>query len=97
MTNDQIEQLNNCIPTLRSEYVAACYMLAEAVNAEDAGKWREWLLAASQEIVGGLPPMTDAALRIIAGSNTGDANDSEETSQAEGGAQIDAQAQGTGT
>lgn len=64
MTEEQIAQLNDCIPTLRAEYVAACYVLAHATNADDVEKWREWLLAAEKEITGAPPPMTDAALRI---------------------------------
>lgn len=65
MTNQEIDQLIECIPTLRAEYVAACFVLAQATNADDVDKWREWLIAASKEIIGAPPPMLDAALRMI--------------------------------
>lgn len=68
MTNEQIEQLIQCIPTLRAEYIAACFVLAQATNADDVDTWRTWLIAACEEIVGAPPPMADAALRMIGDS-----------------------------
>lgn len=59
--------LRDTLPTLRSELLAAEYMLAEITRARDVQLRKRRFLKAAGKIVAGIPPMTETALKVIAG------------------------------
>lgn len=67
-SGDTKTMLRNIMPTLRSELLAAEFMLAELTKRRDVQTAKRKFLKAAGKIVGGLPPMTDAALRVIGNS-----------------------------
>lgn len=63
--NDYLTMLRSCLPTLRAEVCAAEFMLAELTRSRDVQVRKRKFLKAAGKIVGGLPPMTDAALTVV--------------------------------
>lgn len=62
-----VKMLQDCLPTLNAEHLAARFMLSELKKTGDVQVHKRQFMKAAGKIVGGLPPFTDAALRIIAG------------------------------
>ncbi len=63
---DYVAMLRSCLPTLNAEHKAAMFMLAELTRQGDVQIKKAQFMKAAGKVVGGLPPMTDAALRVIA-------------------------------
>jgi hypothetical protein len=68
---DYVAMLTKCLPTLHSEYFAARFMLAELKREGDVQVKKEQFMKVAGKILGGLPPMTEAALSIIAAQRQG--------------------------
>lgn len=64
--NDYKAMLTDCLPTLRSELLAAEFMVAELSRSRDVQNRKRKFLKAAGRITGGMPPMTEAALSVIA-------------------------------
>jgi hypothetical protein len=60
--------LTSCLPTLRAELYAAEFMHAEITRARDVQTRKRKFMKAAGKITGGLPPMTETALRVVANS-----------------------------
>lgn len=69
--NDYQAMLRNCLPTLRSELCAAEFMLAELTKSRDVQVRKRKFLKAAGKITGGIPPMTETALQVVAHSQRG--------------------------
>ena len=63
--NDYTKMLRDCLPTLRSEVLAAEFMLAELTGSRDVQVKKRKFMKAAGRIVGGLPPMTESALNVV--------------------------------
>lgn len=63
---EYVAMLRSCLPTLNAEHKAAMFMLAELTNQTDVQVKKAMFMKAAGRIIGMLPPMTDAALRVIA-------------------------------
>lgn len=63
---DYIAMLTSCLPTLRSEYLAGQFLMAEMTKAGDVQVKKRHFIKAAKRIVGGLPPFTEVALQLIA-------------------------------
>lgn len=68
---DYQKMLSSCIPTLRSELYAAEYMSAELNRNRDVQNRKRKFMKAAARIDGGIPPMTETALQIIAAHKRG--------------------------
>lgn len=66
--NDYKAMLASCLPTLRSELYAAEFMFAEITRSRDVQQRKRKFMKAAGKITGGLPPMTETALRVVANS-----------------------------
>jgi hypothetical protein len=66
--NNVKAMLTSCLPTLRSELYAAEFMHAEVTHARDVQTRKKKFLKAAGKVTGGIPPMTETALRVIANS-----------------------------
>lgn len=60
--------LASCLPTLRAELYAAEFMHAEITRSRDVQTRKKKFMKAAGKITGGLPPMTETALRVVANS-----------------------------
>lgn len=60
--------LASCLPTLRAELYAAEFMHAEITRSRDVQQRKRKFMKAAGKITGGLPPMTETALRVVANS-----------------------------
>jgi len=65
---DYQSMLRNCLPTLRAEVLAAEFMLSELTKSRDVQLRKKKFMKAAGKITGGLPPMTETALRVVANS-----------------------------
>lgn len=63
---DYIKMLREGLPTLKSEYRAAEFMLAELTRAGDVQVKKKQFMKSAGAVTGGMPPMTEVALRLIA-------------------------------
>lgn len=68
---DYQAMLASCLPTLRSELYAAEFMHAEVTRSRDVQNRKRKFLKAAAKITGGMPPMTETALRVVANSQRG--------------------------
>jgi hypothetical protein len=68
---DYATMLKSCLPTLRADLYAAEFMLAEMARSRDVQQRKKKFLKAAGKITGGIPPMTETALRVIACSPRG--------------------------
>lgn len=68
---EYIKMLEACSPILKAEYLACLFMRAELVKAGDVQvKKAQFMKAAGRlDRTKPLPPMTDAALRVVVNSN----------------------------
>ena len=66
--NDYKAMLASCLPTLRAELYAAEFMHAEITRSRDVQQRKKKFMKAAGRITGGLPPMTETALRVVANS-----------------------------
>jgi hypothetical protein len=66
--HDYKAMLASCMPTLRAELYAAEFMHAEITRARDVQTRKKKFMKAAAKITGGLPPMTETALRVVANS-----------------------------
>jgi hypothetical protein len=66
--HDYQAMLRNCLPTLRAEVLAAEFMLSELTKSRDVQLRKKKFMKAAGKITGGLPPMTETALRVVANS-----------------------------
>lgn len=64
---DYISMLRTNLPTLKSEYLAGAFLLAEMTKAGDVQRKKSQFIKSAKRIVGVLPPMTEIALKILAG------------------------------
>lgn len=62
-----VAMLKSNIPTLHAEYLAGRYLLAEMTNAGDVKVLKQQFMKVAGRVQGGVPPLTEVALRIIAG------------------------------
>mgnify|MGYP001567339494 FL=1 len=62
-----VEMLRSNLPTLAAEHMAGRYLLAELTRAGDVKVKKAQFMKAAGKIQGGVPPLTEVALRIIAG------------------------------
>lgn len=69
--NNVKAMLASCLPTLRAELYAAEFMHAEITRSRDVQQRKRKFMKAAGKITGGLPPMTETALRVVAGSPRG--------------------------
>lgn len=69
--NDYKAMLASCLPTLRAELYAAEFMHAEITRSRDVQTRKKKFMKAAAKITGGLPPMTETALRVVANSPKG--------------------------
>lgn len=63
---DHVAMLVSCLPTLKSEYLAGQFLMAEVTRAGDVQVKKRHFMKAAKRIVGGLPPFTEVALQLIA-------------------------------
>lgn len=63
---DYLAMLTACRPTLKSEYLAGEFLMAELTKAGDVQVKKRQFLKAAKRIVGGLPPFTEVALQLVA-------------------------------
>jgi hypothetical protein len=70
---DYAAMLRQCLPLLRTEVLAAEYMLGESIDARDVQPLKNKFLMAAKKNTSGGPamPFTDCALRMIAGQAKG--------------------------
>lgn len=61
-----VDMLRENLPTLRSELRAAEYLLAEMTNDRRVNQLKKTFLKGASKVTGGIPPMTEVALRLIA-------------------------------
>lgn len=58
-----------CLPSLHAEYLAARFLMAEMDKMGDVQVKKKQFLKVAGRIVGGLPPFTETALKLIANAN----------------------------
>ena len=63
---DYVAMLRKCLPTLKAEHAAGAYMLAELTKQGDVQAMKKQFMNAARKITGGIPPMTEVALQLIA-------------------------------
>lgn len=61
-----VEMLRDCLPTLRAEVRAAEFLLAEMTGDRRVNQLKKTFLKGAGKITGGIPPMTEVALQLIA-------------------------------
>jgi len=64
---DYVSMLRSNLPTLHSEYLAGRFLLAELTQAGDVNVLKKQFMKVAGKVQGGVPPLTEVALRIIAG------------------------------
>lgn len=63
---DYVAMLSRTLPTLKAEYLAAAYLLAELARQGDVQVKKAQFMKAAGRIQGGMPPMTEVAVKLIA-------------------------------
>ncbi len=64
---DYVQMLRSNLPTLHAEYMAGRYLLAEMTGAGDVQVQKRQFMKVAGKVQGGVPPLTEVALRIISG------------------------------
>lgn len=63
---DYVAMLRKCLPTLKAEHAAGAFLLAEMTKQGDVQAMKKQFMNAARKITGGMPPMTEVALQLIA-------------------------------